>query len=100
MQPIIGVTAGEILNKLYPHTPPAQGQPHTYIDAVVNASGAPFIIPLTKNIKMLRALYDKCSGIMLAGGNDLDPALYGEAPTKHTIDIDPPRDAQELQLLE
>lgn len=99
MQPIIGITAGEIFNKLYPHSPPAQGQPHTYIDAIVRAGGAPFVLPLTKNKDALRTLYEQCSGILLAGGNDLDPGLYGQAPTKHTIDQDPPRDEQELQLL-
>lgn len=99
MQPIIGITAGEIFNKLYPHSPPAQGQPHTYIDATVRAGGAPFVLPLTRNQEALRTLYEQCSGILLAGGNDLDPALYGQQPTKHTVDQDPPRDAQERQLL-
>lgn len=100
MHPIIGITAGEILNKLYPHSPPAQGQSHTYVDAIVRARGAPFILPLTKDRSVLRNLYEQCAGIMLAGGNDLDPKLYGEEPAKHTVDQDPPRDAQELQLLE
>lgn len=100
MQPIIGITAGEIFNKLYPHSPPAQGQPHTYIDATVRAGGAPFVIPLTKDKGALRSLYEQCSGILLAGGNDLDPRRYGQQPTKHTTDQDPPRDEQELKLLQ
>ncbi len=100
MQPIIGITAGEIFNKLYPHSPPAQGQSHTYVDAIVNAGGAPFVVPLVKNTDALRGLYEQCTGILLAGGNDLDPALYGQEPMATTIDQDPARDAQELQLLE
>lgn len=100
MQPIIAITAGEMLNKEYPHSPPAQGQSHTYVDAVVHADGAPFVLPITNDKKSLRSLYDQCSGIMLAGGNDLDPKLYGEVPSQHTTDQDSKRDAQELQLLE
>jgi gamma-glutamyl-gamma-aminobutyrate hydrolase PuuD len=36
---------------------------------------------------------------MLAGGNDVDPALYGEPPGPHTEDPDPLRDAREIALL-
>jgi putative glutamine amidotransferase len=99
MQPIIGVTAGETINKMFPHSPLIQGQAHTYIDAVVRSGGAPFIMPIVKNEKVLRRLYEECTGIMLSGGNDLDPALYDEAPSDHTEDFSTERDAQELQLL-
>ncbi len=45
-------------------------------------------------------MYDRCGGILFSGGNDVDPALYGEEPREHTIDFSPQRDRQELQLLE
>jgi putative glutamine amidotransferase len=100
MQPIIGVTACETINKLFPHSPLIQGQANTYIDAVIHAGGAPFIVPITKDEAVLRRLYDECAGIMLSGGNDLNPALYGETPNEHTEDFSEERDAQELKLLE
>jgi putative glutamine amidotransferase len=99
MQPLIGVTAGETVNKLYPHSPAVQGQSYTYIDAVVHAGGAPFIMPLTEDEAILRRLYEQCQGILFSGGNDLDPASYNEEPAEKTVDFSSRRDHQELQLL-
>jgi putative glutamine amidotransferase len=99
MQPLIGVTAGETINQLYPHAPAVQGQSYTYIDATARAGGAPLILPLTEDKKILRRLYEQCQGILLSGGNDLDPAAYGERPTDKTIDFSTKRDRQEVQLL-
>jgi putative glutamine amidotransferase len=100
MQPLIGVTAGETINQLYPHAPAVQGQSYTYIDAIIHAGGAPVILPLIKDKKVLRKIYDACQGVLLSGGNDLDPASYGEEPTEKTVDFSTRRDRQEIQLLE
>jgi len=99
MQPLIGVTAGETINQLYPHAPAVQGQSHTYIDAVVRAGGAPIILPLTEDKKVLHRLYEQCQGILFSGGNDLDPASYGDQPVDKTVDFSTERDRQEIQLL-
>lgn len=99
MQPLIGVTAGEIINHAYPFTPPVLGQAHTYIDALVRAGGAPFIVPLVKDKKVLRRLYDQSAGLMLSGGNDLDPTLYDEKPSDKTVDFSKDRDLQEHSYL-
>ena len=42
---------------------------------------------------------DGLDGLMLAGGNDVDPSLYGEPRGPHTEDPDPLRDARESVLL-
>lgn len=99
MLPFIGITAGETINHLYPFSPPVQGQSHTYIDAVVRAGGAPLLIPAVDNEAVLRRLYEQSSGLLLSGGNDLDPALYGASPAEQTVDFSPARDRQELRLL-
>ncbi len=99
MQPLIGVTAGEILNKGEAWAPHVYGQAHTYTDAVAHAGGAPFILPLVEEPAVLRKLYDQCDGIVLSGGNDVDPALYHTTPSPLTKDISRRRDEQEIQLL-
>jgi putative glutamine amidotransferase len=99
MQPLIGVTAGETINQLYPHSPAVQGQSYTYIDAIVHAGGAPIILPQTGDVRVLRRLYEECQGILFSGGNDLDPASYSEKPTDKTTDFSAKRDRQEIQLL-
>ncbi|HXR50111.1 MAG TPA: gamma-glutamyl-gamma-aminobutyrate hydrolase family protein [Verrucomicrobiae bacterium] len=99
MQPIIGITAGEVVNHDYPLAPIVQGQQYTYIDAIVRAGGVPIILPLVGNNEALQQLYKQCDGILFSGGNDIDPGLYDAAPSSHTKQIAPHRDEQETQLL-
>lgn len=46
------------------------------------------------------AVLDRVDGLVVAGGADVDPARYGEAPGPHTTAVRPDRDAWELALLE
>lgn len=39
-----------------------------------------------------------CDGLLLSGGADLDPQLYGEAVLNDSVKINPQRDAFELEL--
>jgi putative glutamine amidotransferase len=41
-----------------------------------------------------------CDGILLGGGRDIDPARYGQEPTKHLAPTEPLRDAFEVELIE
>jgi putative glutamine amidotransferase len=102
MSPIIAITVGEIINydvgELW--TPTIYGQSHTYTDAIVQAGGAPFILPLVDDEDVLRALYEKTAGFMLSGGHDLEPARYNSKQTYAKLITSPRRDKQELQLLQ
>lgn len=44
------------------------------------------------------AMVRSCSGLLLIGGGDVDPALYGEVPHPKTCDVDTGRDAFEIAL--
>lgn len=77
-KPFIGVTAGEITNNDYPWEPVTYGQRHTYIDAVIRAGGIPVTIPLTTDEDILRELLSRLDGILMSGGNDVSPEMYGE----------------------
>ncbi|HEV7454421.1 MAG TPA: gamma-glutamyl-gamma-aminobutyrate hydrolase family protein [Candidatus Saccharimonadales bacterium] len=99
MKPIIAVTAGLVPNRDEPWAPETQGQSHTYIDAIVRAGGVPFIVPVVDDEAVLRRLYDLADGILFAGGNDLDPKLYGEEPYPGLNDATPVRDAVEIKLM-
>jgi putative glutamine amidotransferase len=98
MQPLIAITAGEVINKGYAWTPVVYGQFHTYTDAVVRAGGIPIIVPIIDNELMLRKLYDQCDGLLMAGGNDLDPVVYRADKSSLTRSLSPRRDKQETQL--
>jgi putative glutamine amidotransferase len=44
-----------------------------------------------------RAL-DRCHGVLLTGGADVDPSFYGDAERHPTIKVDPERDEYEIAL--
>ena len=46
----------------------------------------------------LPAALAECDGLMLTGGVDVDPELFGSAERHPTVEIDPVRDAYELPL--
>ncbi len=71
-----------------------------YAAAVTKAQGILLPIPPIANPKKLLTLYQSCDGLLLAGGPDIAPHLYGEAP-REAARLDPPsvtRDAMELLL--
>jgi putative glutamine amidotransferase len=45
-------------------------------------------------------LVDLCSGLVLTGGDDIDPANYGEEPTPQLGPVNPQRDAAERRALQ
>jgi len=98
VQPLIGITAGEILNNSESWAPSVYGQAHTYIDAVSRAGGIPFIIPFLDDEIALRRLYDLTDAMIFSGGNDVDPELYGSKPSGLLGEVIRRRDNQELQL--
>lgn len=99
MQPLIGITA-EHFSSGYGAEPDqlAHGTLVTYLDAVLGAGGLPVIIPLNVAGADLRALYARLDGVLLTGGGDLDPALFGEVPHPHLGSVDADRDQLELAL--
>ena len=83
-----------------------EGLPHSvvmnqrYYHAVATAGAAPVLIPLIDEVETLRAIYDRLDGILIPGGVDVDPAVFGEKPHERLGRIDPARDRVEIQLVE
>jgi putative glutamine amidotransferase len=82
-----------------------KGLPHSWVMnsrysvAIADAGAAPAMIPLlSRDLESLRAVYDRLDGVLLAGGVDMDPGTFGEAPHPRLGRIDPDRDAVELTL--
>ncbi len=96
MKPYIGIPCATIRDKDW--CPPAFGHRQSYIDAVVRVGGIPFLLPLVEQEDVLRALYERTDGLLLAGGGDIVPDYYGETPQAHLESLDPLRDQVEIQL--
>jgi len=65
-----------------------------YVESVKRAGGEPVVL---SNSDDPNAVLDRVDGILLTGGLDVDPALYGEAPHP-TTEAAPERDRFEIPL--
>ena len=71
----------------------------SYIAAIQRAGGLAVMIPPDGHFEDdPDQMLDLLDGLILAGGNDIDPACYGAEPHPHTAPPVPERDAVELAL--
>lgn len=74
------------------------GIEHTYLRAVRTAGGYPVLLPIEPEPQRLPPLLERLDGLLLPGGGDLEPSLYGQ-PARHPLrSVDPERDAFEIAL--
>lgn len=95
MRPRIGLT-GSI-------APSPTGVPRTvlneaYVAAIRDAGGLPLVITPAHTGESLRDLYALLDGLVLTGGEDVEPARYGEVVTHPSVETLPARDAMEFAL--
>ena len=97
MRPLIGITAYVERATWGAWDREATLLPQAYVTAVHAAGGRALVVP--PQPEGVDAVVAALDGLILAGGNDLDPALYGAEPDPHTTDTRPARDAGEVALL-
>lgn len=71
-----------------------------YVRSVLGAGALPVLIPVVADRSALAELLALCDGLILTGGGDLSPSLYGQAPHPKTGPVSLGRDTCELQLFE
>lgn len=71
-----------------------------YLEGLRSAGALPLILPLTDQPNELDRILGLCSGFLLTGGQDVDPALYGQKPSPACGRPCPARDRMEAGLLE
>ncbi len=92
-KPIIGLTC-----QLFPEPLPRSSVNQQYVDAVVAAGGAPLLIPMGLDEESLDRIYRLIDGVLLPGGDDVSPKLYGEHPHPALGAVSAARDALELEI--
>ena len=91
MKPVIGITSSFNWSQgMY-----ALGE--AYVESIEKAGGMPLILPSTKEADFEQTI-SMVDGVLLSGGVDLDPQIYGEQPMPKMGAVDPKRDYQEIQL--
>ncbi len=96
-RPLIGITAFETTFPKPPHAPLyATGQ--RYVQAIEEAGGLPVMLSPGLNDATLRATFEHLDGLLLSGGGDIDPSIYGEEPHPTIWGLDMNRDRAELAM--
>jgi putative glutamine amidotransferase len=70
-----------------------------YARSIELAGGLPVMLPFAVDLALVPQYVERCDGILLAGGCDIDPATYGEAWHPMAQHLDPRRQAFEMALL-
>ena len=102
MKPLIGITCSmgqNITSLTMENRPQLQHRMNdTYIKAVMEAGGIPVILPNLTDASLIPELVGGLDGVLLSGGGDVDPAVFGQRATGHLGTVTPRRDFFELEL--
>jgi putative glutamine amidotransferase len=93
-RPVIGLTLSS-----NPETPTRYDLAMDYATAVEKAGGLPWPLPFRTDLSLIPEFVDRLDGILFTGGDDLDPALYGETRHPRAEPIHPDRQRFELALI-
>lgn len=69
-----------------------------YVNSLVACGAIPVLVPTVVALETWRAVYESADGVLLSGGGDVDPALFGEPQHEKTDGIDRQRDEVEMAL--
>lgn len=57
---------------------------HRYATAITEAGGHPVLLPIAHRRSLLNRYLEGIDGLVIVGGDDLDPSWYGEKPKRRT----------------
>jgi len=96
--PVIGLTSRTMPFRAARQQRPTETVTRSYIDAVERAGGLCMLLPNT-HVERADAYLDRIDGLLLTGGDDPDPVLFGEDPHPQIELVDPRRDHFEIALI-
>ena len=98
MRPIIGITGRPQDVPAVTLTITAYLAAHTYTDSIRHAGGIPIILVPVDGPEVNDVL-DRVDGVLLTGGGDVSPKLYGKEPEDTVRGVNEHRDIFELELV-
>lgn len=101
-RPTIGLTTQTLhsIDGIPPALPASWVMNQRYFHAAIQSGAVPWMIPLLDDdLATLREIYERLDGVLIPGGVDINPREYGEDVRPECGNLDPARDAVELQLV-
>ncbi|MEI6055062.1 MAG: gamma-glutamyl-gamma-aminobutyrate hydrolase family protein [Lentisphaerota bacterium] len=70
-----------------------------YVQSVARSGAIPIIFPIISDSSQIEQMMELVDGLILTGGDDINPLLYGEEPHIKLRNVIPQRDIFEYELL-
>lgn len=71
-----------------------------YTKSIIQSGGVPLILPVTNNKEIITRQLSLLDGLLLSGGADINPFLYGQDFKRNIGIVSPERDEYEMIILE
>lgn len=102
MRPVIGICCDTRLSSpadksLVPMEQDFQNR--DYVRSVVEAGGAPVLLPCRGEDDLIAVYLESVDGLIVSGGDDMDPRHYRQEPSTALGRIDPLRDGLDLAII-
>lgn len=98
MKPLIGIAGNILLNNADLNGLPITYTPQGFVNGIRQADAIPVVFPISDPAEAKDYL-SKVDGLLLAGGQDVSPLLFGEEPSLKLGATNPARDAFEIALV-
>lgn len=98
MKPLIGIAGNVLLNTAAINNLPISYTPQGFVNGVQQADAIPVVFPISDPAEA-KDYISKVDGLLLAGGQDVSPLLFGEEPSLKLGATNPARDAFEIALV-
>jgi len=98
-EPFVGVTCDVHLPRVRPDAYDLILD-HRYAKAIKDAGGYPVLLPVAARLNVVQSYLDRVEGVVIVGGDDVDPRLFGETPRRGTGTVFAPRGKFERWLYE
>ncbi|GIO02264.1 gamma-glutamyl-gamma-aminobutyrate hydrolase family protein [Brevibacillus laterosporus] len=99
MRPVIGIASSKmyVSDNLVDHFFYTS---HCYVEGIIRSGGIPLLLPLIhEEFYPIAEMLEAVDAVLLTGGVDPAPHLYGEAPHQRLGEVDYERDQAELLLI-
>lgn len=70
-----------------------------YMTSLLKAGAIPVLLSVDMDEKQIAICFNHMDGLLLSGGNDVDPLLFGESPASGLDHVNPIRDKLEMILI-
>lgn len=98
--PIVGISGSLIIDEggMFPGYERAYVN-NDYVQSVAICNAIPYIVPMIYDDELIREQVSNIDALILSGGQDVNPLLYGQEPHNKLGSIMPKRDTYDMKLI-